>query len=149
MGYAFVVGIGLAFLIYANGYSIARVLVRIPPLGWIHGWLYHRMYFDELYFSVIVALTMALSRLSAWFDHYIVDGLVNGAARAVRGSAFGAGAYDKYVIDGSVNGVGRLAQGVGALVRAPQTGRIRLYVTVLISAIALGLAGAIVVVLSK
>jgi hypothetical protein len=31
-------------------------------------------------------------------------------------------------------------------VRAPQTGRIRLYVTVLIGAVALGLAGAIVAV---
>ena len=42
-----------------------------------------------------------------------------------------------------------LAQELGAAVRAPQTGRVRMYVTVLMVAVALGLAGAIIVVLSK
>ena len=55
---------------------------------------------------------------------------------------------DKYVVDGAVNGVATLTQDLGAAVRAPQTGRIRMYVTVLMVAVALGLAGAIIVVLS-
>jgi hypothetical protein len=48
-----------------------------------------------------------------------------------------------------VNGLANLAQDVGAAVRAPQTGRIRMYVTVLMIAVTLGLAGAIIIVLSR
>ena len=146
---AFAIGIGLGVLIYFNGYAIASRLVRIPPLGWIHKWLYHRMYFDELYFSVFVATTLAASRFSAWFDRHVIDGLVNGAAWMTKQLAFGVGAHDKYVVDGAVNGVGRLAHGVGSAVRNPTAGRIRLYVIILMMAIAVGLAGAILAVLSK
>jgi NADH:ubiquinone oxidoreductase subunit 5 (subunit L)/multisubunit Na+/H+ antiporter MnhA subunit len=106
------------------------------------------MFFDELYFSVFVAIVMGLSRLAGFFDKYVVDGLVNLAAWLVRGGASIAGLNDKYVVDGAVNGAASMAQGIGAAVRAPQTGRIRMYVTVLIVAVALGLAGAIIVVLS-
>ena len=56
--------------------------------------------------SVFVALTMGLSRFSAWFDRTIVDGIVNLAGWAVRRSAVLVGLHDKYVIDGAVNGAG-------------------------------------------
>ena len=58
--------------------------MRIPPLRLDPHWLYRRMYFDELYYSVFVAITMGLSRLSAWFDRYVVDGLVNLAGWTVE-----------------------------------------------------------------
>ena len=54
-----------------------------------------------------------------------------------------------YVVDGAVNGMAVLSQDLGAAVRAPQTGRIRMYVTVLMIAVTLGLAGAIIIVLSR
>ena len=146
---AFVVGIGLGFLVYMNGYWIAAPLMKIPPLNWIRIWLYRRMYFDELYFAIFVAIVMGLSRLSAWFDKYVVDGLVNLAGWTVRGAASLAGLNDKYVVDGAVNGAATLSQELGAAVRAPQTGRIRVYVTVLIAAVGLGLTAAIIVALSK
>jgi NADH-quinone oxidoreductase subunit L len=146
--WAFIVGIGLGVALYSGGYKFANMLVRIPPLGWIHTWLYRRMYFDELYSSVFVAITMGLSRFSAWFDRTVVDGVVNLAGWSVRQSAVLIGLHDKYVIDGAVNGAGRLTHDLGAAVRAPQTGRIRMYVTVLMVAVALGLAGAIIVALS-
>ena len=112
-------------------------------------WLYRRMYFDELYFSVFVAITMALSKLCAAFDRYFIDGVVNGVASFVRNTAFAVGLNDKYVVDGAVNGVADLAQDIGAAVRAPQSGRIRMYVTVLMIAVTLGLAGAVIVALSR
>ncbi|MGH7214248.1 MAG: NADH-quinone oxidoreductase subunit L [Tepidisphaeraceae bacterium] len=147
--WAFAVGIGAGVVFYAQGYALARVLVRIPPFGWIHTWLYRRMYFDELYQYVFVGITMGFSKFSAWFDKYIVDGLVNLAGYTVKQSAVLIGLHDKYVVDGAVNGVAKLSQDLGAAVRAPQTGRIRVYVTVLVFAVALGLAGAIIVVLSR
>jgi len=146
--WAFVVGIGLGVALYVRGYAIVSRLVRVPPLGWIHTWLYRRMYFDELYYFVFVAITMGLSRFSAWFDRNVVDGLVNMAAGAVRRGSDLIGAHDKYVVDGAVNGVGKLTYDLGAAVRNPSTGRVRLYVTALMVAVALGLAGAIIVALS-
>jgi hypothetical protein len=91
---------------------------------------------------------MGLSRFSAWFDRNVVDGLVNLAAGTVRRGSDLIGAHDKYVVDGAVNGVGKLTYDLGAAVRNPSTGRVRLYVTALMVAVALGLAGAIIVALS-
>jgi NADH-quinone oxidoreductase subunit L len=149
VGWAWLVGIGLGVIIYWNGYWIAGPLMKIPPLNYIRIWLYRRMYFDELYFSVFVAIVMALSWTSAMFDKYVVDGIVNLVGGLVKRSAFLAGWHDKYVVDGAVNGLATLSHDLGAAVRAPQTGRIRMYVTVLMVAIGLGLAGAIIVVLSR
>ena len=147
--YAFVGGLGLGFLIYRNGYSIADKLVSIPPLGMIHTWLKNRMYFDELYMTILVGFVMGASKLLSLFDKYVVDGIVNGAARVVKGSSDLAGLHDKYVVDGAVTGAANFAHQIGASVRAPQTGRIRIYVSVLMAAVALFIAGAVVVVLSQ
>jgi NADH-quinone oxidoreductase subunit L len=92
---------------------------------------------------------MMLSWIAAVFDKYIVDGLVNLAGWSVRKAAVIAGLHDHYVVDGAVNGVASVTQNLGAAVRAPQTGRIRMYVTVLMVAVTLGVAGVIVVILSK
>ena len=77
-----------------------------------------------------------------------MDRVVNAAASGTRRASSAAGLHDQYVIDGAVNGVGNLAHNLGAAVRAPQSGRVRRYVTVLMIAVALGLAGAIIAVLS-
>jgi NADH:ubiquinone oxidoreductase subunit 5 (subunit L)/multisubunit Na+/H+ antiporter MnhA subunit len=123
--------------------------MAIAPLRWIHTWLYRRMYFDELYMSVLVALTLLFAYASAAFDKYIVDGIVNLAAGAVRQLSVLAGLNDKYVVDGAVDGVADMTQAVGSAVRSPMTGRIRLYVTSLLAAVALGIAAAVVIVLSR
>jgi NADH:ubiquinone oxidoreductase subunit 5 (subunit L)/multisubunit Na+/H+ antiporter MnhA subunit len=147
--YAFGVGIGLGVIIYWNGYWIAAPLTGRGPLALVRIWLYRRMYFDELYAFVFVGITIALSRFSEWFDRKVIDEwIVGNAARVVRWSAYVAGMHDKYVVDGAVDGMAQLTQNVGAAVRAPQSGRIRMYVTILMAAVALGLAGAIIVALS-
>ncbi len=148
VSWAFVVGIGVGFFVYMNGYWIARPLTQSGPLAFIRIWLYRRMYFDELYFTFLVGGVMALSWMSAMFDRYVVDGLVNLAGWLVKQSAFVAGANDKYIVDGAVNGLATMTQDLGAAVRAPQTGRIRMYVTILMAAVAVGLAVAIIVALS-
>src|SRR2546423_11222761 len=98
----------------------------ITPLGWIHTWLYRRMYFDELYFAVFVAIVMGLSRLAGFFDKYVVDGVVNLAGWLVRGSSSIAGLNDKYVVDSAVDGAASLAQSPGAAVRVAQSGPLRM-----------------------
>jgi NADH-quinone oxidoreductase subunit L len=146
--WAFIVGIGLGVLVYAKGYWIAGPLTTRGPLAYVRIWLYRRMYFDELYFAIGVNGIMALSWISATFDKYVVDGIVNLAAWAVKRASFIAGANDRYVVDGAVNGVAAITQDLGAVVRAPQTGRIRMYVTILMAAVAIGVAVAIIVALS-
>ncbi len=136
--WAFAVGIGAGFLLYLNGLAAADRLLRVAPLRWLHQWLYHRMYFDELYFAIFVSVTMAASRLAAWFDRFVIDGCVNLMAWFVRELAFGAGSTDRGLIDGAVTGIADLAKGVGVAARAPQTGRIRAYVTALMVAAAVG-----------
>jgi proton-translocating NADH-quinone oxidoreductase chain L len=149
MGFAWLIGIGAGFLVYLKGYWIAAPLMRITPLNWLRIWLYRRMYFDELYhFLFVDGLVLGMSAISNWFDKYIIDGIVNGVGKGVKQLSVLAGLNDRYVVDGAVNGVAMLSQDIGAAVRAPQTGRIRMYVTVLMVAVTLGLAGAIIVALS-
>jgi NADH-quinone oxidoreductase subunit L len=147
--WSWIVGIGLGIACYWSGYTVADRLLKFPPVAWLRHWLYHGMYFDELYFTIIVVTMLGMSRLAAWFDRCVVDNIVNLAGWLVKQAAFGAGANDRYVIDGAVNGVGRLAQDLGAAVRAPQTGRIRMYVTILALAIAIGAAVAVIVVVTR
>ena len=147
--WAFIVGIGAAFFFYYRGYRASTAMLKIRPVRWIHMWLYRRMYFDELYFIVFESIALGLGAFCAFFDRYIVDGVVNGIATVSLGLSMAATATDRYFFDGAVNGVASLSQDVGAVVRSPQTGRIRTYVMVLMAAITLGLAGAVILVMSR
>jgi NADH-quinone oxidoreductase subunit L len=88
------------------------------------------------------------STVAGAFDKYIVDGIVNLAGWSVKQLAVLAGLSDKYFVDGAVNGIATVTQDLGAAVRAPQSGRVRLYVTILMTAVALGLTVAILIALS-
>jgi proton-translocating NADH-quinone oxidoreductase chain L len=147
--WAFAVGLGLAAAIYWKGYAVADWLMRIPPAHWVRNWLYRGMYFDELYQIVWVdGVILGGAAICRWIDRWVVDGTVNGASTVVRVISSLAGWIDRHLVDGAVNGTGELAHGVGAAMRSAQSGRIRLYVMVLLAAVALGLAGAVMVALS-
>jgi NADH-quinone oxidoreductase subunit L len=132
-----------------NGLGLARALLKFPLFRWVRHWLHERMFFDELYFAVFVAVVVGLSKFSAWFDAVVVDGAVNLVATVVRHLSLLIGWNDQHVVDGVVNGVADLTQDLGAAVRAPQTGRIRFYVTLLMCAVAMGAAGAVLVTLLR
>ena len=145
----FTLGIVLAFAIYANGLGVARAILRFPGLRQVRAWLYHRMFFDELYFAVVVSSVRATSATAGWFDRVVVDNVVNAAAAGVRGLANVAGATDRRVVDGAVDGVAALALDLGAAIRLPQTGRVRVYVTALAAAVVTAVAAAVVFALSR
>ena len=75
----------------------------------------------------------------ALFDNIIVDGLVNISASIVAGWGFMVGDTDRYIVDGAVNGTAKAAHSAGNLLRRPQTGNIRNYIlaVVLIAALVL------------
>jgi NADH:ubiquinone oxidoreductase subunit 5 (subunit L)/multisubunit Na+/H+ antiporter MnhA subunit len=138
---------GLGMVLYVRGYAVANALMKLAVLRGLHQFLYRRMYIDDLYNATFVAMTLALSRLAGLFDRYVVDGLVNLSGWLVRSLSVAAGINDRLVVDGAVDGVAEVAQGVGILTRAPQNGRIRLYVMLLVAAVALGVTATITVAL--
>jgi len=136
-------GITCGVVFYWRAFALANVLMRIAPLRWIHTWLYRRMYFDELYMGVFVAIALALCRLGAAIDRYVIDGLLHLLAYASRRLSDLTGLNDRFVIDGAVNGMAAATQGLGAAARALQTGRIRLYVTVALGMVAIAVAAVV------
>jgi proton-translocating NADH-quinone oxidoreductase chain L len=148
VSFAFIFGIGFGVLVYAKGLAIPNALLRFPPLRWLRVWLYRAMYFDELYAGIVVAFMMALATIASVLDRYVIDALVNLSARLIRRGSVLAEASDRFVLDRAVSAATEMVQEIGVAVRAPQTGRIRTYVTALMVVLALCLAGAIVVVLS-
>jgi NADH:ubiquinone oxidoreductase subunit 5 (subunit L)/multisubunit Na+/H+ antiporter MnhA subunit len=146
--WGFAIGMTLAFILYFRGLGASFAISRFPLIRPFHTWLYNRMYFDELYFSVFVGSFAVFARLLGWIDRNIVDGLVNQLADWVRRSATVVEWADRQWVDGTVIGVGTLAQTLGVAVRLPQTGRIRGYVMIVMIAATLAIAGAVIVVLS-
>jgi proton-translocating NADH-quinone oxidoreductase chain L len=72
--WGFLIGMGLAFLLYVRGYALTRLLMRIPPLKWIYHWLLHGMYFNELYLAIVVGPVRTLASVCDWFDRKVVSG---------------------------------------------------------------------------
>jgi proton-translocating NADH-quinone oxidoreductase chain L len=147
--WGFTIGLLLAVAIYYRGLGLANLLLKIPPWRWLRTWLYERMYFDELYFGVFVATIAFAAEFVGWFDRVVIDGLVNVSAQMVQRTATVAGAIDRRVVDGAVSGIASFTQHMGDAARAPQTGRIRGYVTVVLGATAIAIALAVIVALSK
>ena len=141
----FTLGIVAAFAIYANGLGVARTVLRVPPLRWLRAWLYHRMFFDELYFATVVGTVRAASGVAGWFDRVVIDTVVTTSAALVRAVAAAVGATDRHVVDGAVGGVATLAADLGVAVRLPQVGRVRVYVTALAVAVVTAVAAAVAV----
>jgi len=79
------VGIGLAWIMYCKYPEIpARVCNRFSRL---HKAVYNKWYVDELYDALIVNPTKRLGTgLWQFFDVRIVDGIVNGLGRCIRGT---------------------------------------------------------------
>ena len=145
----FTFGTLLAFAIYAGGLGVARGILRVPPLRWLRGWLYHRMFFDELYFATVVAAVRAMAAVAGWLDRVVIDGVVNATASTVRGLATVAAAADRHVVDGVVEGVVALTGDVGVAARLPQAGRGRAYVAGLAAAVVLAAVAVVAVAIAR
>lgn len=119
-------GILAAFATYywrkINADAVAQALA---PL---HRFLLNKWYFDELYQAVVINGTLGLTRAMRWFDNTIIDGVVNGAGWATRGTSFVSGKFDTYVVDGLVNFSAYLSGFLGLVLRKFQTGKVQTYI---------------------
>jgi NADH-quinone oxidoreductase subunit L len=103
--------------------------------GALYRVVYNKYYVDEFYQAVVVNGTLALTRISAWFDQNVIDFIVNAAATVTRWAAWVDGLFDTYVVDGAVNGVAWVSAFFGGRVRQLQTGSINGYLYVIVLAV--------------
>jgi NADH-quinone oxidoreductase subunit L len=123
-------GILTAFTFYYwKKVDVEKLTNSIRPL---YNFSLNKWYFDELYNIIAVKATMGLSRMSAWFDSKVVDGVVNGAASATRSFSKFNGLFDNIVVDGLVNLTGGMVGAFGLIFRKFQTGKIQTYIAFLV-----------------
>lgn len=129
------IGILLSTAIYFwQKISADRLAARFKAL---YTFLWNKWYFDELYNASAVAGTLAMSRVSAWLDLKVIDGMVNGAGRLTVFGSWLSGLTDNRVVDGLVNLLARVIGWFGASLREVQTGRVQNYILMALGAVIL------------
>ncbi len=98
----------------------------------LYRWVAGKYFVDELYGRIVLAPYYALCRGSAWFDGWVVDGVVNGAGYLALGTSYTSVGIDTYVVDGLVNLAGYTVRGTSWLFRKFQTGIVQSYATAMV-----------------
>ncbi|MBN1446833.1 MAG: NADH-quinone oxidoreductase subunit L [Bacteroidetes bacterium] len=127
-------GIAFAFAMYRRRMiNPDRLAARLRP---VHTFLLNKWYFDEIYEKwVVVPGVHLIARMMRWFDTYVVDGAVNGAASITRLQSHVSGLFDKWVVDGLVNFVAYAVGFFGILLKKTQTGRVQAYLAFIITGV--------------
>ncbi len=126
-------GIGLALVVYAFGFiSPEKTAQRIRPL---YLYSFNKWYWDEIYDATVIKGSLFLSKLFAWFDTNIVDGIVNGVGALVRRFGTSTGRFDNYAVDGLVNFTAFFVQSSGAAMKKLQTGKVQTYLVMVLVAV--------------
>ena len=128
-----IVGLGilLAYLIYQRGVLKASSFAGIAG-GVPHRIIFNKYYVDEFYYGTFLRGTLALSRAFRWFDHKVVDGVVNGSATVTRLGSWLTGLVDNRIVDGLVNLTADSFHVLGGAARRIQTGSINAYLYVIV-----------------
>jgi NADH:ubiquinone oxidoreductase subunit 5 (subunit L)/multisubunit Na+/H+ antiporter MnhA subunit len=103
--------------------------------NWLYKFSLNKWYIDELYSATFIGGTLAFSRILAWFDTYIIDGIVNGAAWVTRKVSSFSGLFDTYVVDGLVNFTAFFSGVIGLGLKKIQTGKVQTYVVLAVFSI--------------
>jgi NADH-quinone oxidoreductase subunit L len=128
------IGLALACLLYVRGYSLTAWLAAVRPVRWVYQWLLEGMYFDRVYFALIVGLFWFIARLFAWFDRAILDRLIDRIGRLVRFAAQSTAPIDPAI---AFRAGGPPASGAAAGAIAPQSGKVNVYVSLLMLSVIL------------
>jgi NADH-quinone oxidoreductase subunit L len=136
VGFAWIVGMGIAWLVYRKGLAGGEWFRRQFSL--IHHVLVQKLYFDHVYNAVLVGGTILIGRLAGFFDALIIDGAVNLTAFITRSLGVFTGRQldmpverrDLGLVDAVANGIAGVVLDAGAEIRRPQNGRIRTYVLI-------------------
>ncbi|TAL66770.1 MAG: NADH-quinone oxidoreductase subunit L [Bacteroidetes bacterium] len=122
-----IAGLGILFSFMVYQFKIFNADNMAKQFSKLHQFSYRKWYIDEIYHATVVAGTVGLSKVLAWFDLYLIDGLVNLTAFMTRGFSYFIGHFDNIVIDGFVNLSANVTGFFGAMFRKVQTGRVQTY----------------------
>lgn len=126
-------GIFTAFVFYQwKKVNVEKLINAIKPL---YTFSLNKWYFDELYDKTFIAGTIGFSKVIAWFDMKVVDGIVNGAASLTKMFSFFVGNFDRIVVDGIVNLTAYISGFIGLILRRVQTGKVQTYLVLVIFSI--------------
>jgi NADH-quinone oxidoreductase subunit L len=116
-----ILGLWLAYNLYLKHPQLhSKVAAAWPRL---HNLLIHKYYVDEIYDALFVNRIKDLSTAFALFDAKVIDGLgVDGSAWLTRVLSRISMWWDKWVVDGLVNFVGKFTQFLSHPIRMFQTG---------------------------
>ncbi len=92
----------------------------------------NKYFVDEFYGRVVLAPYRGLCRASAWFDTWVVDGIVNAAGYVTLGTSYTSAGFDTYVVDGLVNLSGYIVRGFSWVFGKIQTGIVQSYATAMV-----------------
>jgi NADH-quinone oxidoreductase subunit L len=96
---------------------------------------FDKYYIDEAYDLAIIRPYLKTTRAAAWFDLYIIDGLVNLTAVITVFGSWLSGLFDNYIVDGLVNLAANATLAAGDRLRRLQTGSINGYLYGLLAAV--------------
>ena len=135
-------GLGLAYLVYFRRSIPAERFTRSLAGARIDRLLLNRYGIDRAYDNLAAYGALGVAAATDWFDRRVIDGAVNGAARATVALAGASDWFDRRVIDGAVNAFSISTVRSSLTLRQRQTGRVQNYAAVIV----LGLSVVILVV---
>jgi NADH-quinone oxidoreductase subunit L len=132
-------GIWFAYDLYLKHPQLhSKIAARWPRL---HNLLVHKYYVDEIYDALFVNRIKDLSTAFALFDGKVIDGLgVNGAAWLARAFSRISMWWDKWIVDGLVNLIGKFTRSLSHPIRMFQTGVFSSYAVFILIGLAILLA---------
>jgi NADH-quinone oxidoreductase subunit L len=125
------VGIGLAWFFYLRRPTIPGALAARS--GGFYRLLYNKYYIDQVYDAMFVNRAKDLGTTLGAFDVGVIDGLgVNGAGWVTRAGSSISMVWDKWIIDGLVNLAARIVWIFSYPVRMIQSGRVSNYALLIV-----------------
>jgi NADH-quinone oxidoreductase subunit L len=128
-------GLALGWFVYGRRSRVLNTRVIQERIGFAYDVLVNKLYLDLTYQYFVVRPYAAASQALAVFDGSVIDGVVNGAARAWTRVAEASRTFDVTVVDGLVNGAAVVVKEAGATLRRIQTGRVRAYQMLVVGAV--------------
>jgi NADH-quinone oxidoreductase subunit L len=125
------IGISLAWFFYLRRPRIPGTLAARS--GGLYRLLYNKYYVDQIYDAMFVNRTKDLGSTLGAFDRDVIDGLgVNGAGWVTRAFSSISMVWDKWIIDGLVNLAARIVWIFSYPVRMIQSGRVSNYALLIV-----------------
>jgi NADH-quinone oxidoreductase subunit L len=121
----------LAWWIYKKDPSWSKARAFVSRFPTLYKWVHNKYFVDEFYDWAIINPCKRLSAQLWAFDAWVVDGMVNGAARFSVLAGHFSFWVDAKIVDGLVNLAAWVLQQTALIFRAMQTGRVQHYAFVM------------------